>query len=324
MLGSGASFELLQGSFKLHVYFAKSLSRRTKDELEKLGVDAHAQQNDDSFGSDSDATVGGGEQHGDDDGSRRLCETTARLEREVDAREVDTGEYANPVKIPKLSSNSHQELAPFSQATPSSHCNQSEMKADVHTPVWKEVESLLVFQYGPQVNSKKVAGFDLDNTLIKSVSGKRFPGVVEDWEIRKKVLYRLQQLHKENAKIVIFSNQAGIADDISAREHFKQKIEAIAVSLQLPLIVLVSTKRDVYRKPNMGMWDYMQAHCNGGVALNTQESFYVGDAAGREAGWQPGLCVCKCVCVVCAWGVYVCCVYMGCVCMRAVCTCVYV
>eukprot|EP00731_Ephydatia_muelleri_P037991 Em0621g4a len=173
VLGSGASFELLEGSFKLHVYFAKSLSRRTKDELEKLGVDAHAQENDDSFGSDSDVTVnqsGGGEQHTDD---ALCCETTTRLEAEVDVRELDTGKYANPRKIPQPSSNSHQELAPYSQATPS-HCSQSEMKADAHTLVWKEVESLLVFQYGPQVNSTKVASFDLDNTLIKTVSGKDF------------------------------------------------------------------------------------------------------------------------------------------------------
>ena len=302
MLGSGASFELLEGSFKLHVYFAKSLSRRTKDELEKLGVDAHAQENDDSFGnSDSDVTVnqsGGGEQHTDD---ALCCETTTRLEAEVDVRELDTGKYANPRKIPKLSSNSHQELAPYSQATPS-HCSQSEMKADAHTLVWKEVESLLAFQYGPQVNSTKVASFDLDNTLIKTVSGKRFPSGVDDWEIRKKVLYRLQQLHKENAKIVVFSNQAGIADDLSGRANFKQKIEAIAVSLQLPLLLLVSTKRDIYRKPNVGMWEYMQAHCNGGLVPNRLESFYVGDAAGRETGWQPGLCVGVCVCVcVCGW-----------------------
>ena len=36
-----------------------------------------------------------------------------------------------------------------------------------------------------------------------------------------------------------------------------------------------------FRKPLAGMWDHFSSACNGGVAPNLNECYYVGDAAGR-------------------------------------------
>ena len=43
-----------------------------------------------------------------------------------------------------------------------------------------------------------------------------------------------------------------------------------------------------YRKPSPGMWRYVVEKGNGGVTVDLSDSLYVGDAAGRVAGWQPG------------------------------------
>jgi len=50
-------------------------------------------------------------------------------------------------------------------------------------------------------------------------------------------------------------------------------------------VLLATTSSSLYRKPAPGMWEYLENYGNGGVDINKQQSFYVGDAAGREAGW---------------------------------------
>jgi len=45
--------------------------------------------------------------------------------------------------------------------------------------------------------------------------------------------------------------------------------------------VLMATEKDHLRKPETGMWDFFVENLNKGVAPNKEESFFVGDAAGR-------------------------------------------
>ena len=74
---------------------------------------------------------------------------------------------------------------------------------------------------------------------------------------------------------------------------FKQKAEAISHALKVPLLLLAATSKDMYRKPCMAMWEHLTRSENGGFDVDIKESFYVGDAAGREANWKPGQwCVC--------------------------------
>ena len=49
-----------------------------------------------------------------------------------------------------------------------------------------------------------------------------------------------------------------------------------------------TTDGGYFRKPKPGIWEWMELQGNKGVKVDRGRSFYVGDAAGREAGWQSG------------------------------------
>ena len=157
-------------------------------------------------------------------------------------------------------------------------------------PKWEQTDSLLILRLGEPVYSTKIAGYDLDNTLIKTASGSTFSESPNDWKFKAKVTDKLQSLHQEGYRIVIMSNQLGISYGKPSVEDYKQKIEYIAQALKLPLLLLAATSKDKYRKPSVGMWDHLTGLENGGVTVDLKKSFYVGDAAGREA--EPGKYLC--------------------------------
>ena len=162
---------------------------------------------------------------------------------------------------------------------------------------WREVDSLLVFQYGPAVHSTKVASFDVDNTIIETSSGKKFATGPTDWKFMSQVTGKLKSLAKEGFKIIFITNQLGISKGKPTKQEFKKKTEDIASKLDVPLLVLASTTKDIYRKPCTGMWEHLLQHENGSVEIDMKSSFYVGDAAGREVGWLPGNHFYRCVVV---------------------------
>ncbi|KAK9237218.1 polynucleotide kinase 3 phosphatase-domain-containing protein [Lipomyces kononenkoae] len=116
--------------------------------------------------------------------------------------------------------------------------------------------------------------------------------------------------------LVIFSNQSGIALSPSAsttkkkaKTHmdetktrlwqFKTKLAAIMKPLGLPCYIVAATAKDDFRKPQIGMWRLVKEayerhlqplleseseRLDGSieVELDTENSFFVGDAAGRK------------------------------------------
>lgn len=156
------------------------------------------------------------------------------------------------------------------------------------SPTWKEVDSLLVFQCGPSVNSPKIASFDLDNTVVETSSGKRFATGPTDWKIMRGVTEKLKSHSKQGYKVVLLSNQLGISKGKPTKDDFKQKVEDIAARLQVPLVLMAATTKSKYRKPCTGMWDHLIKFENAAVEVDMKSSFYVGDAAGREDKWMPG------------------------------------
>lgn len=156
---------------------------------------------------------------------------------------------------------------------------------------WKEHDALLVFQHGMPINSPKVAAFDLDNTIITTSSGRRFATGPTDWKIMSGVAVKLRSYSEKGYKIVLFSNQLGISKGKPTKEEFKQKVEAIALKLGISFLLMAASAKDQYRKPCTGMWDHLVKVESGAVEIDMMSSFYVGDAAGREVNWLPGISV---------------------------------
>uniref|UniRef100_UPI00358E7124 bifunctional polynucleotide phosphatase/kinase isoform X4 n=1 Tax=Myxine glutinosa TaxID=7769 RepID=UPI00358E7124 len=154
---------------------------------------------------------------------------------------------------------------------------------------WETHGKLMVFTSCSVLGSSMIAGFDIDGTIVTTKSGKVFPVNADDWRILyPEILPKLKQLLADGYKVVFLTNQMGISRGKLQPEVFKTKVEAIIETLQLPVQVLVATGRDVYRKPVLGMWEYLCDKANDGISVDVTKSLYVGDAAGRPANWAPG------------------------------------
>lgn len=133
-------------------------------------------------------------------------------------------------------------------------------------------ESSLIYRFTKPNN--KIAAFDLDSTLIKTISGNKFPKDKHDYQYAfDNVKFNLNELIKNGYKIVIFSNQKGIDYGKVNRIDIINKIEKLFPFADY----FISIKDDLYRKPMIGMYfKFLQ--------LNNKPNdiFYIGDAAGRE------------------------------------------
>ncbi|KIM19934.1 hypothetical protein M408DRAFT_82801, partial [Serendipita vermifera MAFF 305830] len=134
----------------------------------------------------------------------------------------------------------------------------------------------------------RIALFDLDQTLILTNSGFRFPQDENDWKwFSSKVPIKLKQLHAEGYAIFIISNQNSPRKITTPQVYYaqwKNKVALVAHALQdVPFRILAATAEDAYRKPLPGMWDAINIILKDeGVTINQEETFFVGDAAGRD------------------------------------------
>ena len=292
LLGPGGSFELIEGRYKYHVHFGQRVPESVLKKLQEE-VDCEDQSEDKCGpskrlrGSESDSEPSSVDYTPLKKVKLDTCAPTDKVDRALD----------ECVKATEKSSETHTKVTKQQQksldvffkgkSAGSSSSNDSASQEKLGSK-WREFETIMAFQCGPSIHSSKVAGFDLDATLIETASGKRFATGPQDWKFMRRVPEKLKSLHKEGFKVVIFTNQFGILKGKPTKPEFKEKIETIASRMQIPLLLLASTTKDVYRKPCTGMWQYLLEHENGGKEVDMDASFYVGDAAGREAKWQPG------------------------------------
>ncbi|KAK6179358.1 hypothetical protein SNE40_011740 [Patella caerulea] len=135
----------------------------------------------------------------------------------------------------------------------------------------------------------KIAGFDIDFTIIRTQSGRKFATGAKDWEMwDDSVPAKLKELHKDGYRIVFFTNQAGIEKLKVKPNEIKDKIEAIIGSVGIPILAFICTGENHFRKPSTRMWDFMVEECNQSVTVDLEKCLYVGDAAGRAKNWAPG------------------------------------
>lgn len=155
---------------------------------------------------------------------------------------------------------------------------------------WEMIDEKELVIYTPAncAHSSLIAAFDLDATLIKTKSGSRFPKDNDDWELLfGNVKSKLKEKFEENYKLAVFTNQGAIGKHDQKRLGFQKKIEDIVKRIDLPIQVFIATGHSIYRKPVPGMWFVLTMEKNGGLEVDMEKSFFVGDAAGRPKNWAP-------------------------------------
>ncbi|SPO05596.1 related to bifunctional polynucleotide phosphatase/kinase [Cephalotrichum gorgonifer] len=156
---------------------------------------------------------------------------------------------------------------------------------------------------GPTVKRRKIAAFDLDSTLIVTLSKKKFPDSATDWKWwHSSVVTKLKSLYGEDGyRVVIVSNQAGLTlhPDPKAKtpkaqlttrvSAFKQKCSALFEQLDFPISIYAATEKDIFRKPRPGIWrEILDDYDLQSGEVDMDNSFYVGDAGGRKLEVKGG------------------------------------
>ena len=84
-----------------------------------------------------------------------------------------------------------------------------------------------------------IVALDLDWTVIRTRSGKTFPNSAEDWELWDAAVGpKLQEAHRQGAKVVFFTNQGGVESGKQTLTSLQSKLEAIIQALGIPVQVL--------------------------------------------------------------------------------------
>jgi len=156
---------------------------------------------------------------------------------------------------------------------------------------WKTSDcETLMYLYPPStLYSEKIAGFDIDGTVIQTKSGKNFAtDDLTDWKLwSNNVKEEFGKLVSDEYRIVFFTNQEGISKGKVNKCKWMKQIENVVKKLDLTdkvtVLVSLTKKGNDYRKPHTGMWRFLSKFLSGsdGISPDLSESFYVGDAAGR-------------------------------------------
>jgi len=166
------------------------------------------------------------------------------------------------------------------------------------SPSWNKSDcGTLLYLHHPDASTSqatKVAGFDIDGTIIATKSGKTFAKNENDWKLWAGATVMkpiFAGLVKNGYRIVFFTNQEGISKGKVNEESWTKKVENVIDALGLSyedggvgvtVMASLTKKGNDYRKPHVGMWTFLCDKLIGdGTVIDKNESFYCGDAAGR-------------------------------------------
>eukprot|EP00752_Nemacystus_decipiens_P002205 g2097.t1 len=149
---------------------------------------------------------------------------------------------------------------------------------------WEELVGGSVLRWVPSTArvSTHIVAFDMDGTLIKTKSGKKFGDAADDWQFwHGKIPAVLRKWHERGYKVAIISNQMGIGTGKADKQTQQAKVRSIVRAIGVPVEAYLACQDDYYRKPRLGCWDLVSTSCNGGLKAEKEACLYVGDAAGR-------------------------------------------
>lgn len=115
--------------------------------------------------------------------------------------------------------------------------NDSKRRRSEEKDTWASVDhgKCLVFTSTGCDGREKIAAYDMDNTLIKTVSGNVFPKNIDDWQLNYSMIpQKLKSLYENGFKICVFTNQAGIESGKTSLDDMKRKIFMISQRLNVP------------------------------------------------------------------------------------------
>jgi DNA 3'-phosphatase len=136
----------------------------------------------------------------------------------------------------------------------------------------------------------KICAFDMDHTVITTKQGGRaFSLGPSDWKfLNDQVLPSLQELGKDpNNVVVLFTNQSTFSAKPGSKSYnnLQIKFKQFSGKLDIPIRLYAAvTKSSPYRKPSIKMWEWFKQDL--GTSIDIEQSFFVGDAAGRPGDFS--------------------------------------
>jgi len=115
-------------------------------------------------------------------------------------------------------------------------------------------------------DTNEFIAFDFDDTLVD----------LKTKNILDNVLNILTQLYNTGYRLVIFSNQMGISKKKTTHKEIRDIFMKFRKHINIPIHIFYSIDTDIYRKPNIGMYNLFTELYNNNI------KYYCGDAAGRK------------------------------------------
>lgn len=127
---------------------------------------------------------------------------------------------------------------------------------------------------------ENIIALDMDNTIISTKSGKKFPIDKDDWKFIFDSNIKLIKENKKNKSIIIITNQLGIDKGKTNLDDIKDKLYEIQKHLNIPILAIIANKNNIYRKPRIGSFELLYKLYND-KDKNIKKFTFIGDAAGR-------------------------------------------